>query len=215
MYSDDAYITMKEFKRDFYYDDTLIISFSSSYPQVRLRHKKTEKRINNRYLLNVKSFLRYSESVLYPMAVEQYKDALKNDFPFRTFSAVLNYTVTFNHDGLLSLYGDRYEYTGGAHGITKRGSDTWELKKGAVLPLSNFFPQRPDYEEYIIAQIIKQANADMQENPYIYFENYQELIKKNFNKQNYYLTQKGIVIYYQQYEIAPYATGIPEFTVKP
>ncbi|MGI6745558.1 MAG: hypothetical protein BWY46_01619 [Firmicutes bacterium ADurb.Bin300] len=215
MHREDAYITMRELKRDFYYDDILMISFSSSYPQLRYRRKETEKRVNSWYLFNVRRFLRYTESVLFRMAVEQYKEAIKNDFPFRTFSAVLNYTITYNSDKLLSLYGDRYEYTGGAHGSTKRISDTWNLTKGRLLPLSSFFPLRPNYQEYIINQIIEQANADMQENPYIYFDNYQELIKENFNPQNYYLTGEGIVIYFQQYEIAPYATGIPEFTVKP
>ena len=37
------------------------------------------------------------------------------------------------------------------------------------------------------------------------------LIREHFNPQSYFLEPRSIVIYYQQYDIAPYATGIPEF----
>ena len=47
----------------------------------------------------------------------------------------------------------------------------------------------------------------------MYFDDYQDLIKKNFNPQSFYLTPNGLVIYYQQYEVGPYAAGIIEFTI--
>jgi len=57
-----------------------------------------------------------------------------------------------------------------------------------------------------------QADENMQQQP-IYFEDYRNLIVQHFNPASYYLSNDGLVIYYQQYEIAPYATGIVEFTI--
>ena len=44
-----------------------------------------------------------------------------------------------------------------------------------------------------------------------YFENYKELINKTFNPNSFYCTPEGISVYYQQYDIAPYSSGIREF----
>ncbi|MFU2363539.1 MAG: RsiV family protein, partial [Clostridiales bacterium] len=37
---------------------------------------------------------------------------------------------------------------------------------------------------------------------------------ETINFDSYYLTPKGIVIYFQQYDIAPYSSGLPEFLIK-
>ena len=34
-----------------------------------------------------------------------------------------------------------------------------------------------------------------------------------FNENNFYFNDNGIVIYFQSYEIAPYASGSPEFNI--
>jgi hypothetical protein len=61
----------------------------------------------------------------------------------------------------------------------------------------------------ILARIVKMA----EENHENYFENYRELIIKYYNPQNYYLTPTALAIYFQQYEIAPYAAGIIVFEI--
>lgn len=205
---------MKDFERDFKCNDISMVSFSSSYPQISLDRRIVQSRVNARYTSKVRDYCRYAEKTLLCQAVQEYKNAICNDFPFRAFVAVLNYSITFNKDGCLSLFGDRYEYTGGAHGTTQRESDTWNLTKGRLLPLSSFYPNCPNYCDIVVEQILEQADANMKENPNIYFENYRELICKNFNPCNFYLTDKGITVFFQQYEIAPYSTGIVEFTVK-
>lgn len=211
----NASITMKELKRGFYCRDTLMVSFSSCYPHISFNRGGVGQRVNARYLAKARDFCRYAEKTLFRQAVQEYNNSVANDFPFRTFDAVLNYTVTLNKNGCLSLFSDRYEYTGGAHGTTLREADTWDLTKGCLLPLSSFFPNCPNYCEYVIERIIRQADADMKEDPHIYFENYRELIRENFNPCNFFLTESGITVFFQQYEIAPYSSGIVGFTIKP
>lgn len=209
----NAKIVMKELLHDFNCKGILMVAFSSSYPCVYLKKQSAQSRINKVIKSQVEGFYNYTKNTLFPEAMSEYKYAMENGFPFRPFEAVLNYTITYNRCNYLSMYRDGYEYTGGAHGTTQRQSDTFDTTSGRTFCLSDFFSNCPDYREYIIKQIINQADKNMRENPYIYFDNYKELIRENFNPENFYLTNEGIVIYFQQYEIAPYSTGIVEFTV--
>ena len=143
------------------------------------------------------------------MAVEQYKGDIENGFPIRTFEAILTFRVTYLCKCVISAYFDRYEYTGGAHGNTIRESQTWELNKCGLLELCQLVRCLPDCKTYILAVVEKQIEKE----PEIYFENYSELISNTFNEKSFYCTPRGIVVYYQQYDIAPYSSGIREFLV--
>jgi hypothetical protein len=56
------------------------------------------------------------------------------------------------------------------------------------------------------------GRANTGKSSYIY-DDYKPLIIKNFDKSSFYLSPEGITIYYQQYDIAPYSSGIAEFTI--
>jgi len=169
--------------------------------------------INNQINMQISDYYMYVSIKLYDLAVETYKDSLANNFPFHPYEAYMEYKITYNQDGFLSLYIDKYEYTGGAHGNTVRSSDTWELCNGAHIPLYCYFKPEANYKELLIEEIIRQADENMDTDTPPYFEDYRKLIVENFNPLSYYLTPEGLSIYYQQYEIAPYATGIVVFTI--
>ncbi|MDR1906481.1 MAG: DUF3298 and DUF4163 domain-containing protein [Clostridiales bacterium] len=122
------------------------------------------------------------------------------------------YSVTYDKNGIFSYYRDNYVYTGGAHGITTRTSRTFDPVRGKVLRLRDFLRSEEEVE-LAKKDILKQAEERMKENPSIFFNDYKELLKKNFNPENFYVSDKGLIIYYQQYDIAPYSTGIVEFSV--
>ena len=208
-----AAVEMRERKREFTYGRTAVLTFSSSYPEIVSAPGAAAERINRRVRLQEEGFYRYASTVLYRQAVKEYRDSLENGFPFRPYDAVLNYEVTLNGNCYFSLYRDRYEYTGGAHGNTVRSSDTWSLKTGNRLALSDFFMPGENYRMILTEQILLQADENMRQNPGIYFEDYRALIVKFFHPESFYLTPEGLNIYYQQYEIAPYSTGIVVFTV--
>ena len=209
-----AAITMHEIKRTFLYHNKTVLTLSITHPRVVLaQHSPAQDAINRRIRAQVHAFYRYACNSLYPQAVAAYKDAQKSGFPFHSYDAVLQYEIAYNLHCHLSVYRDQYEFTGGAHGNTIRASDTWSLMTGSLLPLSSFFPPGQDYRAFLLEQILRQADQHMQQDPGIYFEEYRSLIVQYFNEQSYYLTPSGLAIYYQQYEIAPYATGIVVFTV--
>lgn len=110
---------------------------------------------------------------------------------------------------LVSFSIQTYQYTGGAHG----GADVTyyniaNTDKAKNLSLSDLFQPGFDYK-YVLTNVIKQQmqaeaakNGDM---PY-WFESISDDQSFSFEKGN-------LVIHFGQYEIAPYAAGMPEFTI--
>ena len=141
-------------------------------------------------------------------AAEEYYKNSENDVPAFPFEVNSQYTITENNDYLISLYNDYYEFLGGAHGITIRTSYNIEKKSGKMLKLSDLFKEGYDYKSVINSYIRKQIENNQKD----YFES-SDKFKGISDDQGYYISGSNIIIYYQQYEIAPYAGGIREFRI--
>lgn len=192
------------------YNGEILLHYKIEYPEFKSPHyQMTLAYINRYYAVTAREYQRYIKTELFNMAVEQYKDSIEHGFPVRVFEALQVFEMTYNSACVLSLYVDRYTYTGGAHGNTIRSSQTWNLQKGYMIKLGQLFRCRIVPKAYILARVTEQ----IQENPEIYFEDYPKLIDENFNENSFYCTPDGLVVYYQQYDIAPYSTGIPEFLI--
>lgn len=107
---------------------------------------------------------------------------------------------------IVSLYIDYYQYTGGAHGATTRKSYNIDELTGEILTLKDLFKEEYNYKNIIDSSIRNEINK----NPDMYFSG-----KEGFNgideKTKFYIEDGNLVIYYGQYEIAPYVAGMPEF----
>lgn len=114
----------------------------------------------------------------------------------------------FDTEELISVPMTYYQYTGGAHGLTTKISYNYELKTGEEIKLNNLFKDGFNYKD-IIDKIIKD---DIAKEPSLYFNN-GAMFKGVNGEQAYYLSRDGIIIYFQQYEIAPYSSGIREFKI--
>jgi len=200
-------------KKDLYHNKILLLSYTIQYPQFSSeRFQMTLSRINRYYKAKATAQQLYFEHKLFRMAIEQYEDAIKNGFPVRKFEAFVAYTMTYNQNCAISLFFDRYEYTGGAHGNNEQYSDTWNLQSGVQMKLSRLFANQ-NYKTYIIRMINLQIAEQIANGTNQYFENYSELVTQYFNEDSFYLTPQGVAIYFQQYEIAPYSSGIPTFLI--
>ncbi len=150
---------------------------------------------------------------LFQTAKVQYEYLVSNGFPVNMYEVYVAYEVTLNHNCALSIYFDKYEYAGGAHGLTTRESDTWDLKRSKMIHLRNLFPRGLDYGQCIKNNIKEQIEEIRKDESYWFFDNYQELVDKNFKEKSFYLSPEGLIIFFQQYDIAPYASGIPTFLI--
>lgn len=196
------------------YQNTPVLHYKIEYPHFQHSLYQNEmNKINEWYRSNAKDLQRKYETELYQQAIEQYEYSQENQFPFHMYEAVSVYEVTYNEKDLLSLYLEDYVYSGGAHGGTVKRSDTWDIKNGSRVLLYQFAKDPTAFQRQILNKIREQIAYQIEKGEGMYFDDYPELIIKYFNPESYYLTPNGLVIYYQQYDIAPYASGMPEFII--
>jgi len=122
-----------------------------------------------------------------------------------------NYRMKYNQNGLLSLVLFNYQYTGGAHGITVQSSYTFDLKTGEEYKLEDLMQADVDYVAFI-SNIVKQK-IDERIRAGLLPEYLLAPFTAIREDQDYYLSNNGVVVYFQQYEYFPYAAGIQEFAV--
>lgn len=205
-------ITQKTLSDSIYDQRELLLTYTIHYPSFTTTCREDAARqINESYALSAREAADYCQMNLSVQASEDADYARNNNFPFHGYEVVSGYTITYNSDCITSLFTDWYTYMGGAHGTTLRTSDTWDFQSGRKLTLGDFYPHNPAYRESILKNLERQVKERLQTSPSAYFDDYVSLLQSGFKPENFYMTPEGIVIYYQQYEIAPYSTGIPEF----
>lgn len=190
------------------YEGVPLLTYRIEYPEFHSAFFQTSLRLVNRFYRD--RAIKYQsrcETQLFKLAVEQYRGDLQNDYPVRMFEAILSYVITLNDACVVSLYTDRYEFAGGAHGVTARDSQTWNLERGALLKLRQLI----FCSISVRAFILRFVRSQIKKAPEGYFEDYSELVPETFREDRFYCTEQGIVVYFQQYEIAPYSGGIREF----
>lgn len=210
------YFLVKEqvIEQDMFYKDHNVLHYTIKYPLfISDTYHMLAQKLNTLYKTKAVMFERSDIMNLYQMAMVEYEYSVANDFPIRPFEVYVNYEVTYNQNCALSLYFDQYEYTGGAHGLTYRYSDTWNLAKSKKEELTDFFPNTTDVMEFVINNIIEQIELENKKGDSIYFEDYPQRVRESIKKNNFYLSKDGLVIYFQQYDIAPYSSGIPNFLI--
>lgn len=207
-------IEKKIIKGELKYKNTIILTYKIEYPQMFFSKYTYGKEIFNKYNKNKATELQqYIRSDLYENAKELYEYNMANGYPTMVYEVISQYSITHNEGFIISLYQDEYQFTGGAHGSTIRTSQNWNLKDAITIPLLYFFNNNPDYTIAILKQINNDIKRQIEEGENQYFENYCELVLNTFNLNSYYITQKAIAIYFQQYDIAPYSSGIPVFLI--
>lgn len=127
---------------------------------------------------------------------------------FHPFEVDSNYVVENKSCPYLSFYVDYYQFTGGAHGNTVRKTYNYDLNKQQELLLKNLFKEGYQYKDVINKEISNQINKN--KDYYFTDENGFKGITEN---QPFTFNNKGVTIYFQQYDIAPYVTGIPSFFI--
>lgn len=116
------------------------------------------------------------------------------------------YEIKTNERGVLSLLITNYAYIPKhAHGMTINKSLNFDINTGKNYELKELFKENSDYvkilSEYIAMQIKERDIPLLGE------------FKGIRPDQDYYIADKSLVIYFQLYEIAPYAWGFQYFPI--
>lgn len=205
----------RKIQQEMEYKNESILKYTIKYPQfVSLYFREFLEKLNEYYSTRALMYEKSNVMKMFQLAMVEYEYSVANNFPIRQFEAYKDYQVGYNQNCAISLYFDQYEYTGGAHGNTIRRSDSWNLRRSKKIELNDVFTPRDNLREYLVGIINQQIKQEASADANTYFEDYSSLVEKNFKMNSFFLTKEGVVLYFQQYEIAPYASGIPTFLIR-
>lgn len=202
-------ILQKEMK----YENTVVLKYHIEYLEIVMDWQQNRNGIKKFNDYNLKMALQTqqkAENELYKEAIELYKYNKENGYPQMMYELYREYQITLNQENAVSMYIDEYIFSGGAHGTTTRTSQTWNLMLGKMVELYELYPNEP----YFLLDILRKINREISENIEIYFADPYPLVVEYFNPESYYIDNGKVVIYFQQYDIAPYSSGIIEFTLE-
>lgn len=185
-------------------EDIPVLTAAVSLPEPVPAADPISRRIRRYYQLQCRSFLRYCETYLLPLAASQ---------PLPRLHAELTYQITYNEGGLWSLFTQSREQGPGGQAALLRRGDTWDLASGYPVALSSLFPRRSGWKRRLLAAAEAQALQREEAGVSQYHEGVRRLLRRHFNSQNFYLTAEGLVLFYPMYAIAPAMEGIPTFLV--
>lgn len=115
------------------------------------------------------------------------------------------FEIKTNERGILSLSIINYTFSGGAHGLTIVKSLTFDVQTGRTFQLSDLFKPNSNYI-LTLSEIIKEQIAERE---IVLLQEFTAIRPD----QDYYIADKALVIYFQQYEIAAYVYGILYFPI--
>lgn len=178
-----------------YTEDSEILT-DIQYPHIITADQSVSDKINAVILADVEA------------AQKEFRDNLEEMAGYQSpnrFEIYFNYNISYRKGGLLSLALTDYQYLGGAHGSDRQISHTFDLDTGKEYTLADLMESGPRYTEYISesikAAIVERELAEAQLTEFVSIA----------DDQSYYLTNKGLVVYFQRYEYFPGAAGIQEF----
>ena len=120
----------------------------------------------------------------------------------------MTFDVFKNDSGIVSVLLKENDYLGGAHEEIVYKAINYELNGGNVLTLGDILVvDKETYVPFIKSFVLNK----MREKPENYFSTDDNALDDAFDESQFYITNKGIVVYFQVYDIAPYSEGLPTF----
>ncbi len=165
------------------------------YPELNnMRDKDIEKQLNE-------------ELMSYFIGEQDEHSHTEEEFPE---DVIVGYTVGENND-LLIFQMDAYVYPiGAAHGLQIKQSLHINSRTGKLYMLEDLFKKGSFYTARLTSIINARIKESIEKGEYLYtVESIEPLSPEN----GFTVKEDALVIYFQQYEIAPYAAGLPEFEI--
>lgn len=200
-------IKKKSYTKEFKFEDGSVYKTVKFEFPVLQGKTKAIKKINKFYENELKKWKEAAEQNL-----DEARVIVKEIDNGGYYSDEITYKVTYNKNGYISIFFTGYEYTMGAHGIPYFESNTFNVKTGKELKLTDIMSgSKASIKKKIETIFIK----EIKKHPEEYFEDAVETVKitANANNTNFYLSKNGIVFYYGPYDLAAYARGIVDASI--
>ena len=134
-------------------------------------------------------------------------------FETGNYSSVWDISVNRADTKMLSFDVQYYSYLGGAHGYYSNGGYTYDTASGKLLTLKDVITDLPKLEEIVLKKL-----SDISEE-YGLYDDYEAGIKSEISEGdgpyiNWDFDNNGMNIWFNPYDIAPYASGIVSINIK-
>lgn len=170
--------------------------------------------VNHFYQHVTQCWRRRWERELYCLACLDLADRRSCGRPFRVWQAELVTQITFQENGLLSLWQEGWEHRGYDRPMVLRRGDTWSLADGAPRTLASFYPRERRWKKRLLKQVEEQAGQRLDGGESLLDGDCVQRLRQEFDPENFYLTGEGVQVFFPLYSLAPGAEGIPVFSVR-
>ncbi|MGL4345528.1 MAG: DUF3298 and DUF4163 domain-containing protein [Cellulosilyticaceae bacterium] len=186
-----------------------VININVKVPQIKgFKNTQFEKQLN-------KSFLKEAVARKKQLTAEAKindKHAKTLGYPTKTYELIRNFTIKQTIDPYVVIGIFEYTYTGGAHGLSDQKYIVINKDTSEIITLKDLFEKNTPYQKTISEEIKKQIPKKKAEG--IMFFDDIGAFESIADDQTFYIDQEGnLVVVFNVYEIAPYVSGIIEFTI--
>lgn len=182
------------------------VSVNINKPIVKIaKNKEAEGIINNKISKRINDF----EEYITKLSIRDNEYNIKVGLEPKPYVINVNNNVTYNKNNILSITLNLYSYTGGAHGSSVDESFNFDINTGNRGVIEDFLGNNRNYNKIILDNVKTTINK----NPELYFKEAVDKLNVIPYNQKFFLTDKDLVIYFDEYEIAPYVAGIPKFYI--
>lgn len=199
--------TDQTFAKDFTADDgTVVMSVDYVFPDIENASAVPAwQKIQDYYAAEGMAYLS-DASELAGYAAGDYEVAQAMGEDFLPYGESMSYRLTLQTEDLVSIVRSYYanSVTGAAHPSNFQFSETFDLSTGEKLALDDCFTD-PDAGRTRVLDLLEQKGADAGYS--------RAVLEAELNDTYFYLSDQGLVIYYQPDTLAPYAAGLLEFTL--
>ena len=175
-------------------------SFLIYIPQIKgIKNRKVEKKVNSK--LKTLSYFK-------PFAEDQISHSV-NENDVLDYSYYGTFEVTFFKKNILILSLTGYYYPlGAAHGLSSKITPVINLDTGEFYSLEDLFNPNSDWKNRLDSIIQKMIDKEPQYE-YVYKDGFKGIDEG----QNFYIDDNNLYIYFQPYDIGPYAAGFIIFKI--
>lgn len=195
-------------------DGTAVMNVSCSYPVIaydeNAENAKFLAAVNADMLDAVNAYKEELKKEYYESAVEYYANAGSEYYGFMPYEFEFDYDVDLNTENYLSVTAVLYYNLHGAHPTTAMTSVTYDMKAEKELTLTDIWNMD---EKAVTNEVISIFSDDIDKNPDKYFEDAKKTLAEIAKDVNFYMDEEGVNLYFQLYDLAPYAAGYPQLTV--
>ncbi|MGL4798834.1 MAG: DUF3298 domain-containing protein [Cellulosilyticaceae bacterium] len=128
------------------------------------------------------------------------------------YEVISNYHLEDSMGHLLTVELFDYLYTGGAHGFPYQSYKVIDISENQVLTLKALFDEKVDYKHQI-GELIHQQIEERKKEGQVFYDDLSQVLTMNEDERFYIRPNGDLVIIFNVYEIAPYASGVVEFVL--